>query len=215
MPAGLLLSQPAPACCLPHSACIARRLKGASLISEAQAAAAQQQADAITCRLHDLLGDSRVLLLPTTPFPGVPELLPGTLCVLSNCKATGRAGRVAAGAPTLVTLSCSPAAVTAADPALALKELPCAVSKHLLPSHLAALPSSFATFSVACFPLSGAAPPVGTDLEGEQGAVQRLLALMSIASLAGLPQVGRRNRAVAAARCALGSTRIECNNAAL
>lgn len=84
------------------SACIARRLKGASLISEAQAAAAQQQADAITCRLHDLLGDSRVLLLPTTPFP---------------------------------------------------------------------------------------APPVGTDLEGEQGAVQRLLALMSIASLAGLPQV--------------------------
>ncbi|KAL4437005.1 hypothetical protein ABPG75_004144 [Micractinium tetrahymenae] len=84
------------------SAPIARRLKAVSLISEAQAAAAQHRVDAITARLRGLLGQNRVLLLPTTPFP---------------------------------------------------------------------------------------APPVGTDLEGEQGAVQRLLALMSIASLAGLPQV--------------------------
>ncbi|EFN55493.1 hypothetical protein CHLNCDRAFT_9137, partial [Chlorella variabilis] len=84
------------------SAGIAQRLKAASLVSKQAAAAARQQADAITTRLDSLLGTSSVLLLPTTPFP---------------------------------------------------------------------------------------APPLGSDLEAQPDNVGRLMALTSIASLAGLPQV--------------------------
>ncbi|PSC74805.1 amidase [Micractinium conductrix] len=84
------------------SAPIAHRLKAASQVTEAQAAAAAQHAESIATRLESLLGERSVLLLPATAFP---------------------------------------------------------------------------------------APPVGADLEGDGSSVHRLLALNSIASLAGLPQV--------------------------
>ncbi|KAL4858274.1 Amidase 1 [Chlorella vulgaris] len=51
------------------SAPIARRMKSAGLVTGAAVKAAQQQADAIVARLTSLLGNSTVLLMPTTPFP--------------------------------------------------------------------------------------------------------------------------------------------------
>ena len=138
------------------SAGIAQRLKAASLVSKQAAAAARQQADAITTRLDSLLGTSSVLLLPTTPFPG--GRLPHAVC----------------------------AAAVAHTPCV------CVCVHHCVRSQALPTPIPPSIFSLSCAiapPFLDAAPPLGSDLEAQPDNVGRLMALTSIASLAGLPQV--------------------------
>ena len=138
------------------SAGIAQRLKAASLVSKQAAAAARQQADAITTRLDSLLGTSSVLLLPTTPFPG--GRLPHAVC----------------------------AAAVAHTPCV------CVCVHHCVRSQALPTPIPPSIFSHSCAiapPFLDAAPPLGSDLEAQPDNVGRLMALTSIASLAGLPQV--------------------------